>query len=147
MDDLYTIKFSLSVQFYPRKNIVVFKYLLVYNHLQQDFTDRSIIIGGSYCKLEDIERGKFKYFRQQLDTYGGNNTKLTDITVLSCIYGTRGHLSSSEKDSTSLDWEDTQINRGIAKANLSLGYLIKQNMGGWAPYIKIKKNKTRIIKK
>tara|TARA_Y100000361_G_scaffold97493_1_gene87401 strand:- start:211 stop:1326 length:1116 start_codon:yes stop_codon:yes gene_type:complete len=108
----------------------VFKYLLVYNHLQQIFTDRSIIIGGSYCKLEDIERGKFEYFRQQLDTYGGNNTKLTDITILSCIYGNRGHLSSNEKDATSLDWEDTKTNRGIAKANLSLGYLIKQNMGG-----------------
>jgi hypothetical protein len=108
----------------------VFTYLLVYNNDQQIFTDRSIIIGGSYCKLDDIERGKFKYFRQQLDTYGGNSSKLTDISILSCIYGNKGHLSSSEKEATSLDWEDTETNRSIAKANLSLALKIKQKMGG-----------------
>ena len=108
----------------------VFKYLLMYNHLQQIFTDRSIIIGGSYCKLDDIERGKFVFFREKLDEYGGSNNKLTDISILSCIYGNQVHLSKSEKEDTSLDWEDTETNRSIANANLALGLTIKQNMGG-----------------
>jgi len=108
----------------------VFKYLLMYNHLQQIFTDRSIIIGGSYCKLDNIERGKFEYFRQHLDNYGGSTSKLTDISILSCIYGDKGHLSKSEKEDTSLDWEDTKTNRSIANANLALGLTIKQKMGG-----------------
>ena len=108
----------------------VFKYLLMYNHLQQIFTDRSIIIGGSYCKLDNIERGKFVFFRQKLDEYGGSTNKLTDISILSCIYGNQGHLSKSEKKHTSLDWEDTETNRSIANANLALGLTIKQNMGG-----------------
>ena len=79
-----------------------------------------IIIGGSYCKLDDIERGKFVFFREKLDEYGGSNNKLTDISILSCIYGNQVHISKSEKEDTSLVWEDTETNRSIANAILAL---------------------------
>ena len=105
----------------------IFKYLLMLNHGNEPFSDRSIIIGGAVCIFDIEEREKFKFIKTQLEDYGNH---LGDISIFYSTFGDRGSLSPTEKDSSSLIWEGTDVDKSISKINLALSKKIYEAMSG-----------------
>ena len=105
----------------------IFKYLLMYNHGNEPFSDRSIIIGGAACVLDADEREKFKFIKTKLEVYG---EYLTDISIFYSIFGYRGSLTPEEKEKTILNWEGNAIDKSITDINLSMMKKIYEAMNG-----------------
>jgi hypothetical protein len=107
----------------------IFKILMRLNYGQEEFTDESIIIGGSECVLNKEEKEKFVYLKNILKTYC-NPGELTIKLALKAVMG-RDKLKDSEKEKLAITYD--MDNKDISNLNIKAALKIKKEMGGQAP--------------